>query len=239
MPRPRVPLFAMTLIFAFRAILPVGAQGLFDFGGEAARLFDQGVAAQEAGDLKEAAALYRKAIEVEPKHFNSHNNLGALYAGKGFHAKAVENFRGAVKANPQFVEGWANLGRSLVVQRRRDQAIEALEEGLAANPDSPAMLTHLAAGLRERGDKERGDLDRADRLVAKAKAAGPAVTADGEADGYLLEQQGDLAGAEKAYLAAIRSDPTMPAPMVNLGLMLTKQKRWEEAERLFEKGGEA
>lgn len=47
-------------------------------------------------------------------------------------------------AEPEDVEGWLRLARSRMVLGDRDAAIAALEKGLAANPDAPALVGALA-----------------------------------------------------------------------------------------------
>ena len=54
------------------------AQGLFDFGGEATTQYNRGKLEQDSGNLKEAVWWYKKAIETEPRHYQSYNNNGII-----------------------------------------------------------------------------------------------------------------------------------------------------------------
>lgn len=47
--------------------------------------------------------------------------------------------------------------------------------------------------------------------------------------GLALSDAGDVDGAEAAYLAAVRADPTWSAPLYNLGLLYKYQGRWHES----------
>jgi tetratricopeptide (TPR) repeat protein len=48
-------------------------------------------------------------------------------------------------------------------------------------------------------------------------------------EGRALSAAGDVAGAERAYLAAIELEPAWSAPLFNLGLLYKYQRRWAES----------
>ena len=48
-------------------------------------------------------------------------------------------------------------------------------------------------------------------------------------DGMRLLDEGDVAGAEAAYRAAMAADPTWSAPAYNLGLLCKYEGRWLES----------
>jgi Flp pilus assembly protein TadD len=54
--------------------------------------------------------------------------------------------------------------------------------------------------------------------------------------GSILRDHGDLKGAETAYRKAITTDPTLPAPYVNLAEILWRTHRDTEAEGVLRQG---
>jgi Flp pilus assembly protein TadD len=51
----------------------------------------------------------------------------------------------------------------------------------------------------------------------------------------VLQRRGDAAGAESAYRRAIIRDPSYARPMNNLAVLLTQQKRYEDAIALLQR----
>ena len=56
----------------------------------------------------------------------------------------VDQLEARLDESPKDVEGWLRLARSRMVLGERDAAIAALERGIDANPDVPALTTALA-----------------------------------------------------------------------------------------------
>ena len=62
---------------------------------------DLGVVQERLGLPDDAAASYRKALELDPKSSAAHTNLGSSLARSGKHAEAEQHFRAALAADPQ------------------------------------------------------------------------------------------------------------------------------------------
>ncbi len=54
--------------------------------------------------------------------------------------------------------------------------------------------------------------------------------------GNVLRDQGDLVGAEKAYRAALKTDPALPAPYLNLAEILWRRRLDSQALAVLEQG---
>ena len=124
------------------------AQGLFDFGGEATTQFNRGKLEQDAGNFKEAVRWYKKAIETEPKFYESYNNIGYIYGSNGYHDKAVEWYKKSVLINPEFVQGLSNLGASYIELGKEKLAVEVLEKARKLAPESQLVGNNYATALR-------------------------------------------------------------------------------------------
>jgi len=62
---------------------------------------DLGVVQERLGLPDDAAASYRKALELDPKSSAAHTNLGSSLARSGERAEAEQHFRAALAADPQ------------------------------------------------------------------------------------------------------------------------------------------
>lgn len=62
---------------------------------------DLGVVQERLGLPDDAAASYRKALELDPKSSAAHTNLGSSLARSGQRAEAEQHFRAALAADPQ------------------------------------------------------------------------------------------------------------------------------------------
>ena len=62
---------------------------------------DLGVVQERLGLPDDAAASYRKALELDPKSSAAHTNLGSSLARSGKRAEAEQHFRAALAADPQ------------------------------------------------------------------------------------------------------------------------------------------
>ncbi len=94
----------------------------------------QGVEAEQAGRLEEAAAAHEKAIEVDPNLVQAHVNLISLYGRLGRPEKAEEHYRAAARLNPNQSDLHYNYGVLVFGQGRLREAAEAFDETLRINP---------------------------------------------------------------------------------------------------------
>ena len=64
----------------------------------------------EKGKDDEAIPILQKAIELDPKHANAHNNLGWVLNFKGQYAEAIPILRTAIEPDLKHVNAHNNLG---------------------------------------------------------------------------------------------------------------------------------
>ncbi|MCP4675744.1 MAG: tetratricopeptide repeat protein [Deltaproteobacteria bacterium] len=96
--------------------------------------YNLGIALQESGQLKEAAAAYLAALRIDPRDAEAHNNLGLVYAGAGLYEQAAEAHRNAIDIEPRYAEAAYNLGLSYKALGRQLAAAEAFGLALKIAP---------------------------------------------------------------------------------------------------------
>ncbi len=72
-------------------------------------LFQAALRRQQAGDLGDAEALYRKALGIDPKNLNALNNLGVLYTSQKRDREAIDIFNTLIDARGNWADPYYNL----------------------------------------------------------------------------------------------------------------------------------
>lgn len=185
------------------------------------------VSFRQSGHWANSHTLFTHALEVNPRSWTAHNNLGFVLGAEGRTAEAVEHYRQALRLKPDFIESQYNLGRTLVEQGKNAEAITHLQETLRLQP-GPEMrsLTHLhfgtALAAQGRITEAMGHYQEALRL--KPDLADAHVNM-----GNALMSQGRDAEAAEHYEQALRLVPGSATAHNNLGLALAAQGQTEAA----------
>jgi tetratricopeptide (TPR) repeat protein len=98
---------------------------------------------QSEGDLKEAAALFQKALDVEPTYGRAAYHLGQVHQLLLNHQEAIKSFERAIAIDPTDLDARTECAAALIEQGDADQAIRQLTEVLrldASNDEVHAML---------------------------------------------------------------------------------------------------
>ena len=128
----------------------------------------QGIAALRQGMADAAVERLEAAVARAGESSEAHRILGVAYAISGNIAKGVQQLREAVRLNPRDERGWIALARTLEDSGELAQAIDALQAGIAALPDSGALHWRLSLTSARRQRTDEADLALltiTDRLV--------------------------------------------------------------------------
>jgi Flp pilus assembly protein TadD len=93
--------------------------------------------------LEQAALHYREALRVKP-NAQTHNGLGFVLAKQGRVDEAVEQFREAIAADPEYTASYNNLAATLVQQGKLKDALPYYRTSLA---EKPSAVIHNELGL--------------------------------------------------------------------------------------------
>jgi len=77
---------------------------------------------------------------------------GTALHQEGAWEQAIERYRAAIAARPNFPEAWNHLGIALHQGGKIDEAIEVYQMAIGLDPDRPAPHGNLGKALREKGD---------------------------------------------------------------------------------------
>ena len=179
----------------YRQALSLGA------GAETA--LNAGAACYEIGDVAEAEAFYRQALDLDPACAKALNNLAMIAQDAGDHGRAVELCRQALGIDPALTDAHNNHGVALQRLGDPDGALRAYRAALNIDPFDAKALFNFSELLFEQG--------RADEAVRHRRAA--TAVHPGDARAWLelarvLERGDDLGDAVEALGTAAGLDPT-------------------------------
>lgn len=182
-----------------RTFEPRGAFKITMQGGPPARgrddqLFQQGLAAQQRGDLSAARDLYSRALGQNPGNADILNNLGAVYRAMGDVTAAEDAYRRALDIDPRLAAAWTNLAVVLDAQGKKQEATAALQESLRLDPRNVSTKVNLAIQF-----SALALLPEARRLLEEALKENPALSEAHYTLGQVLEKQTNRAQAIAEY----------------------------------------
>lgn len=196
---------------------------------------NQNEAAAESFDL--AAELRRREGAVR---FWS----GQSWAAAGKLDIAKQRYEALLADEPDHAAALVALARILQQEGDLQRTVELLEKARALEPSASEINYPLGMAYRALGQEDKAEPLVAARGDVKVKLVDP-VYADvkGLAEGAAVVLQagnasfekGDLAAAEKAFRQAIAEDPANVTAHENLGVVLTRLDRPQEAEVVVRK----
>jgi tetratricopeptide (TPR) repeat protein len=186
--------------------------------------FNEALALQRQGRLREAEKIYTRVLKAAPDHFDALNLLGAVKAQQGHIGEAQRLFSAAVKINPNVAGAWVNLGQALHALKRGDEALHSLDKARSLAPDDINVLHQRANVLLSLG-RTADALAEFRKILARAPQHGEARLNCGIACAAL----GRLDEAMTEFDAAQALMPGHPVLHYNRALALQGLGRYAEA----------
>ncbi|HRP03834.1 MAG TPA: tetratricopeptide repeat protein [Opitutaceae bacterium] len=148
------------------------------------------------GQSAEAAALFRKAIELDSNLTSAYMFLAKIYLDTKDSARALESLSQVEKRNPRDTS--AILMQGVIHEQQKDytKARDAYERVLAVNPQFAPALNNLANLYL----RQLNDLKKAGELAKRARDVWPADPVIADTAGWTLHKQGDYAAAQTLLL---------------------------------------
>lgn len=161
------------------------------------QLNDAGQDALKNGNYSLAVDVFKRAVEVDPKHKWAWNNLGRAQLDQQHVDEAILAFKKQIEVNPYDEYAYNNLGRAYRIQRNYEEAATAFRKQLEINPLDRWAHSNLG-GLYLDWQKYDEALPELQRAVALANNDAPLQVELGKA--YL-----NLGQDEKAVSAFDRA----------------------------------
>jgi tetratricopeptide (TPR) repeat protein len=135
--------------------------------------FSFGAAHERSGEFDKAAAMFRKAIELDPNNHSAYNYLGYMWADNNINLEeAHQLIKKAVELEPNNGAYIDSLGWVLFRLGKSDEALVQIRRAAELIKDDATILDHLADVLLKSGKREDAIsvLRRASELEPENKA---------------------------------------------------------------------
>jgi ATP-dependent Clp protease ATP-binding subunit ClpC len=127
--------------------------------------FDQGRRLYKQRHYKEAAAAFRRVLEVEPVHAEAALRLGMALEDDGQFSEAIRAYRLCLSIDPTHCQAATNIGEALRKSEDYERAIRAYDRALTLRADYLYALAGRAECMRMLGDLQ-GSIEWFDRALA-------------------------------------------------------------------------
>src|SRR5438067_6598374 len=112
--------------------------------------YNLGLALKNQGQLDQAIAHYRRAIDIWPDYVDAHYNLGGAYIEKGEVDEVHDDYRRANEIRPDEADTHTILGRALSECKQFDQAEAEYKRALSLRPHYLDARVNRGPLLRQR-----------------------------------------------------------------------------------------
>jgi Flp pilus assembly protein TadD len=151
--------------------------------------------------------LWSDAVAKSPHKARTHLGLGNAYRLAGQFQPAIDEYMNALNLagnDPTWVRNSIRekLAAALLWQARSEEAIAALQAGLAEDPNHSALLGTLAMAYLQ-----RHELAQAEAAAEQSVRTSPRPASSLLVLGMVRTQRGDQAGATDAFARAVKLEP--------------------------------
>lgn len=175
-----------------------------DYAHHAARFFNNvGTYLMDQGRNREAAEMFRGAVEWRPVYELAHSNLAKVLLAAGDTTSAIESLRKSIELKPTKTEAYHNLGVLLAQRAEYEEAIAVLRRSLELAPNEPKVYANLGV-MHIR----RGELDQAEDAFRKTLELDPREVNAHIGMAMLSARRGDLATTASEYRKVLEIDPS-------------------------------
>jgi tetratricopeptide (TPR) repeat protein len=224
-----------------------------------ARELQKALQLHQAGQLADAADIYKEIIKAHPEHADAWNLLSTIFLATGNLELAVSLAQQATVLAPDFFVPYVNLGNALQASGQLEEAVSAFQKAITLNSGNHEVFNNLASVLNalERHEDALETCTKAITLHSAFPEAhnnmGNALAALGKLDeavtsyrkalkhrsdysdahynlGAALAATGDVDTALEEYSKAVVLDPKKPEKHYNLGNLYQTMGRLAEAE---------
>jgi tetratricopeptide (TPR) repeat protein len=163
------------------------------------------------GRLPEAAAHFRKAIELKPNYGDARYNLGFALVRLGRLEDGTQQLEEAVRLEPENFMALNNLGVAYLLQQNYPEATRHLQKAVELDSTYETARNNLAVAL-----KHQGDLKGAIHHLEEAVRINPNYAEAFNNLGITLREYGNPTAAVENFRRALQINPDYSAARQNL-----------------------
>ncbi len=186
---------------------------------------------EERGQLNEAIANYREALEIKPAVAQVQSNLGNALLREGQVEEAIVHLQTALQIDPAYAEAYNHMGSALMKKGQAGEAIAYYQKAVQLNTSYADAYNNLGVAFLR-----TGQTDQAIAHYKKAVAINPGYAEMQYNLGNALAREGNWADAIACYRAALSTErDSVKASKVrnNIGAALERLGKSDEALEQF------
>lgn len=193
------------------------------------QVLKRAMAAHQAGELSEAAALYQQILSAWPTDPDALHLLGVIHCQSGNAALGIPFIEKAIAENPNFAEFHRNLAIAFTSLGDHEQSLREWQVAARLQPDQVIPLERIYRLLVQLG-RDEAALEPLNQLI-QLQPENPAYHLALGLALKTLDRDEDAINSFKAVLAL---DPSNIHALNNAGMLFRKAKRYDEAIAFFE-----
>jgi tetratricopeptide (TPR) repeat protein len=155
----------------------------------------------EKGQLNEAIAHYREAVEIKPDVPEAQSNLGNALVREGEVEEAIDHLQKALQIDPAYAEAYNYMGNALMKKGEAGEAVRYYQKAVTLDTSYAAAHNNLGAAFWRNGQLEEAIAHYKQAVAIKPGSAEMQFNL-----GNALARQGDWAGAIASYEAALSTE---------------------------------
>ncbi len=179
---------------------------------------------QQTSYWRDSETLWNRTLACTSGNVLAHVNLGVALRDQGRVPEAIDQYREALKIQPNYVVAHNNLGTALCDQGHVEDAIAELDEAIRLKPDYAEAYNSLGVAFAKQ--------QRFDEAIAQYQKALALEPDDAKAHnnwGVALREQRRTAEAITHYETALAINPRYAEAHYNYGIALAAQERLDAA----------
>lgn len=157
-----------------------------------------------------------------------HYNLAKAAAQQGQKEQAMEQYRAALRLQPEYGEALTGLGALLLMEKRVEEARPLFEKALSIDPNHATALVNMAMIDQARGDSARA-LERLRSVVARNPDFAEARLNLGSLLASMKKHDEAITHLSKAVELA----PKRTVAQLNLAAAYMETRQWDQAEEHY------
>ncbi|MFZ2957886.1 MAG: tetratricopeptide repeat protein [Candidatus Ozemobacteraceae bacterium] len=179
-----------------------------------------------------ASFCFVKAVNLNPKNPSYYMNMGHSYRKLGDREQSIAAYEAALTLNPKFADAHFHIGLIFYEGKLIDKAITSFNNALGVNPRYAAARYHIGRIHQDQGNASRAAAEFRrvieDNLSSRISEGSVTVNI-----ALVFSDLGLLEQAEREYRSLVRKHPDFADLHFQLGMVLKKRDKSEEAMEEF------
>jgi tetratricopeptide (TPR) repeat protein len=182
----------------------------------------------------EALVQFEKAAQLDPKQYNPAYNKGVAYSRTNQMPKAIEAFHKALEIRPDDRDALHGLALAQSKSSLFDEAAASYKHLTELTPDDLTAWINLAYCLRSKGDTE-AEINALEEALKHGSDPAKTAMVRRALAGYYYKKGDDesLKRSQDEFEHSLKDAPDNPEALNGLGLLMSKQKKYDDAIRYF------